>query len=38
MVVVSTLRGLRSGHIGDYIAWWSAGASVLGGVLLVALR
>lgn len=33
-----TLRMLHSGHIGDYIAWWTAGASVLGGVCLVALR
>jgi multicomponent Na+:H+ antiporter subunit D len=35
---VKTLRGLHSGHIGDYIAWWTAGASVLGAVCLVALR
>jgi len=33
-----TLRMLHSGHIGDYIAWWTAGTSVLGGVCLVALR
>jgi multicomponent Na+:H+ antiporter subunit D len=32
------VRMLHSGHIGDYIAWWTAGASVLGGVCLVALR
>jgi hypothetical protein len=32
------LRLLHSGHIGDYIAWWTAGASILGGVCLVALR
>lgn len=34
------LRGLRhldSGHIGDYIAWWTAGASALGAVCLLAL-
>jgi multicomponent Na+:H+ antiporter subunit D len=31
------LRLLHSGHIGDYIAWWTAGASVLGGVCLLAL-
>jgi multicomponent Na+:H+ antiporter subunit D len=36
--VVRTLRDLHSGHIGDYITWWSVGASVLGGVCLVALR
>jgi multicomponent Na+:H+ antiporter subunit D len=35
---VAVLRGLHDGHIGDYIAWWSAGASVVGGVCLVALR
>jgi len=35
---VRTLRMLHSGHIGDYIAWWTAGASLLGGVCLVALR
>ncbi|MDQ6835352.1 MAG: NADH-quinone oxidoreductase subunit D [Actinomycetota bacterium] len=36
----SALRGLRrlhSGHIGDYIAWWSAGAATLGVVCLVAV-
>jgi multicomponent Na+:H+ antiporter subunit D len=32
------LRGLHSGHIGDYVAWWTAGAGVLGTVCLVALR
>jgi multicomponent Na+:H+ antiporter subunit D len=32
-----TLRYLHSGQIGDYIAWWSAGASVLGTVFLLAL-
>ncbi|MBV8956491.1 MAG: hypothetical protein JO179_20305 [Solirubrobacterales bacterium] len=36
--VVRTIRGLHTGHIGDYVAWWSAGASVLGGICLVALR
>jgi multicomponent Na+:H+ antiporter subunit D len=32
-----TLRDLHSGEIGDYIAWWTAGASVLGAVCLLAL-
>jgi multicomponent Na+:H+ antiporter subunit D len=32
------VRALHSGHIGDYIAWWSLGASIIGGVCLVALR
>ncbi len=36
--LVRGLRGLHSGHIGDYIAWWTAGASLLGGVCLLALR
>ncbi len=34
---VRGLRGLHSGHIGDYIAWWTAGASLLGAVCLLAL-
>ena len=32
------LRELHSGHIGDYIAWWTGGAAVLGGASLVFLR
>jgi multicomponent Na+:H+ antiporter subunit D len=36
--LVAVIRGLHSGHIGDYIAWWSAGVSVVGGICLVALR
>jgi hypothetical protein len=32
------IRGLHSGHIGDYIAWWSAGVSLIGGVCLITLR
>ena len=36
--LVRRLRYLHSGHIGDYIAWWSTGASVLGGVCLLVLR
>jgi multicomponent Na+:H+ antiporter subunit D len=32
-----TVRDLHSGHIGDYIAWWTAAASLLGAVCLVAL-
>jgi len=35
---VRRLRYLHSGHVGDYIAWWSAGASVLGAVCLLVLR
>jgi multicomponent Na+:H+ antiporter subunit D len=36
--ILEGLRELHSGHIGDYIAWWSAGVSLMGGVCLVALR
>jgi multicomponent Na+:H+ antiporter subunit D len=32
-----TVRHLHSGEIGDYIAWWTTGASVLGAVCLLAL-
>jgi multicomponent Na+:H+ antiporter subunit D len=35
---VPVLRGLHSGHIGDYIAWWTTGAGVLGATCLLALR
>ena len=35
--VLRGLRHLHSGEIGDYIAWWTAGASVLGAVCLLAL-
>jgi len=31
------LRHLHSGEIGDYIAWWTARASVLAAVCLLAL-
>jgi multicomponent Na+:H+ antiporter subunit D len=31
-------RRLHSGHIGDYIAWWTAGAALLGGSSLLFLR
>jgi multicomponent Na+:H+ antiporter subunit D len=37
-VGVEAFRGLHDGHIGDYIAWWTTGVSVVGGVCLVALR
>jgi multicomponent Na+:H+ antiporter subunit D len=35
---INLVRGLHSGHIGDYIAWWSAGVSVIGGLCLITLR
>jgi multicomponent Na+:H+ antiporter subunit D len=31
------LRAAHSGHIGDYIAWWTLGMSVLGGLVLWAV-
>jgi multicomponent Na+:H+ antiporter subunit D len=37
-VAVIGLRRLHSGHIGDYIAWWTAGTALLGGASLVLLR
>jgi hypothetical protein len=35
---VGALRELHTGHIGDYIAWWTAGAAALGGASLIFLR
>jgi multicomponent Na+:H+ antiporter subunit D len=35
---VAGIRVLHSGHIGDYIAFWSAGASLIGGLCLLAVR
>jgi multicomponent Na+:H+ antiporter subunit D len=32
------LRALHSGHIGDYIAWWTAGVAAFGGASLLFLR
>ncbi|MBV9334663.1 MAG: hypothetical protein JO243_02120, partial [Solirubrobacterales bacterium] len=34
---LSGLRGLHSGHVGDYIAWWTTGAALLGGASLLLL-
>lgn len=31
------LRRLHSGHIGDYIAWWTTAAAMLGGASLILL-
>jgi multicomponent Na+:H+ antiporter subunit D len=36
--LVGAVRGAHSGHIGDYIAWWTAGAASFGAVCLLALR
>jgi multicomponent Na+:H+ antiporter subunit D len=38
VVAVGGLRRLHSGHIGDYIAWWTAGAALLGGASLIFLQ
>jgi multicomponent Na+:H+ antiporter subunit D len=38
LTALGGLRQLHSGHIGDYIAWWTAGAAVFGGASLVLLR
>ena len=34
---LTALRRLHSGHIGDYIAWWTAAAAMLGGACLILL-
>ncbi len=34
---LSALRQLHSGHIGDYIAWWTTAAAMLGGASLILL-
>jgi multicomponent Na+:H+ antiporter subunit D len=34
---LTTLRALHSGHIGDYIAWWTTAAALLGGASLLLL-
>ncbi len=36
--IVRRVRHLHSGHIGDYIAWWTTGAAAFGVVSLLALR
>jgi multicomponent Na+:H+ antiporter subunit D len=37
VAVGDKLRAAHSGHIGDYIAWWTLGMSVLGGLVLWAV-
>jgi multicomponent Na+:H+ antiporter subunit D len=34
---LTAFRRLHSGHIGDYIAWWTAAAAMLGGASLILL-
>jgi multicomponent Na+:H+ antiporter subunit D len=36
--IVTTVRAVHSGHVGDYVAWWTAGAATFGVVCLLALR
>ncbi len=36
-MITSAAISLHSGHIGDYIAWWTTGAGLLGGACLLAL-
>lgn len=38
LTALGGLRRLYSGHTGDYIAWWTAGAGLLGGASLIFLR
>jgi multicomponent Na+:H+ antiporter subunit D len=38
VATIGGLRKLHSGHIGDYIAWWTVGAATLGGASLIFLR
>ena len=35
---VGHLRALHSGHVGDYVAWLTAGVVILGGALALAIR
>ena len=37
LVIGDRLRAAHSGHIGDYIAWWTLGITVLGGFVLWAV-
>jgi multicomponent Na+:H+ antiporter subunit D len=34
---IGGFRQLHSGHIGDYITWWTVGAAVLGAASLLLL-
>jgi multicomponent Na+:H+ antiporter subunit D len=38
LAAVNRLRRLHSGHIGDYIAWWTTGTALLGSLSLLLLR
>jgi len=32
------VRALHSGHVGDYVAWLTAGVAILGGLMAATLR
>ena len=34
---LDALRKAHSGHVGDYVAWWTFGVSALGGLFLWAV-
>ena len=36
--VVAPLKAVHSGHVGDYVAWLTAGVAVLGGLFAVTIR
>lgn len=36
--IVVAVRSVHSGHIGDYVAWWTAGAAGFGAACLLGLR
>jgi multicomponent Na+:H+ antiporter subunit D len=36
--VVDGVRGVHSGHIGDYITWWTVGSAALGAASLLLLK
>ncbi|MFN2555499.1 MAG: hypothetical protein ABR592_01270 [Nitriliruptorales bacterium] len=38
MPPLRVLRGIHSGHVGDYVAWLSAGIAAFGALFVVALR
>ncbi|MFL5895707.1 MAG: complex I subunit 5 family protein [Thermoleophilaceae bacterium] len=33
-VVIDVLRAAHSGHVGDYVAWWTFAVTVVGGLML----
>jgi multicomponent Na+:H+ antiporter subunit D len=35
--MADVMRAAHSGHVGDYIAWWTLGITILGGLLLWAV-